>query len=129
MEASQRHGVRELFSVNRRGTHWLLVVLPTRGWEIMQDVERVAEGTGDRRSIEAGVETFATLTHPVAAVRRCVPVVRKQLDLVERKIKRRADGTGFVSAPGLTRRNRALSGESTSRETVQEVSSGTANAH
>jgi hypothetical protein len=89
MEAPQRQTVRELFSVNRRGTHWVFHILKSGGWTIMQDGERMAEGKADRRSIRVGVKKFTALTHPVAAAPQCSPVVHAQLNRIERNIRRR----------------------------------------
>jgi len=59
-------------SVGADGTHWLLVLRPDDGWEIMRDLKRVAVGRSDPTSINSGVRRFLSLTvaavpHPGAA--------------------------------------------------------------
>jgi hypothetical protein len=84
MQARRQRTTRELFeTVTNQGTRWLFVVLTDGGWAITRNGKRVAEGTGDRVSVKAGVETFTTLTHPVAHVGTCNPVVRDLLDRID----------------------------------------------
>jgi hypothetical protein len=103
MQARKRGTVRELFeSVSDEGTRWLFLILLNDGWAITRNGERVAVGTFDRPSLQAGVERFAALTHLVAGPPKCDPVVRKHLDRIEGKTQRGANGKGVT---GRTRSN------------------------
>ena len=108
----QRRTVRELFSVNRRGTHWLFLILPNDAWAITQNGERVAGGSSDRRSIEAGVDRFTTLVHATAEKQREL-VVQEHVNQIELKIQQGAGGERVIGSNAVPRRARVRSAEVT----------------
>ena len=88
MKTHERGTCRALFeSVSDSGTRWLFVMLGDDGWAITRNGVRVAIGTTDRRSLQGGVEKFATLTRSVAGVAPCDPVVQKHLDRIESEVR------------------------------------------
>ena len=86
-------------SVCDRGTRWLFIVLRDDRWAITRNGERVATGTNDRVSLQAGVEKFVSLTRPIAAGARCDPVIREHLDRIE--AADRSIGSVRLGRPGI----------------------------
>jgi hypothetical protein len=98
MTACENGTGRELFkAVSENQIRLAFVIFPDDRWAITRDGERVALGTVDRSSLQAGVEQFATLTHPAteaSACAACDPVVQSHLDRIESPIPLGASGKG-----------------------------------
>lgn len=72
--AGESRAAQALFeSVSDDGTRWLFVVLPDDGWEITRDGEIVGSGSSERKSVDAGVQQFLSITVAVISPRhlRC----------------------------------------------------------
>jgi hypothetical protein len=88
MSASNKGVVQAILrSLGSDGTCWLFVTESGEGWAITRNGKRVAFGTADRASIQAGVKKFAILTHPAAGGSPCDPVVQEHLDRIETQIR------------------------------------------
>jgi uncharacterized membrane protein YeaQ/YmgE (transglycosylase-associated protein family) len=55
-----------------------------------------AGGTGERRSLKAGVDKFMALTHPLHGVTVCDPVIQEHLERIQRDIRRSGDRKGMI---------------------------------
>jgi len=104
MNAREQCNRGDLFKfVSDEGIRWLFVILPDDQWAITRNGERVASGTGERRSLEAGVDKFMALTHALHGVTACDPVIQKHLDRIQRDIRRSGNSRGMIGGtPALT---------------------------
>lgn len=97
MNAREQCNLGDLFKfVCDEGVRWLFVILPDDQWAITSNGERVASGTGERRSLKAGVDKFMALTHPLHGVTVCDPVIQEHLDRIQRDIRRGGDRKGMI---------------------------------
>jgi hypothetical protein len=94
MQGCENGACQELFeSISASGTRWVFVGLPDNGWAITCNGQRIAVGTGESRSIRAGVAQFTALTHPVVGAPQCDPAVQEHLDVIEGQMQPGGKGT------------------------------------
>jgi len=86
-------------SVSDDGTRWLFVCTTGDRWAIKRNGRKVAVGTGDRPSVQAGLAKFMSFaTRPPSAAGACDPVVLEQLNRIEEKKRRSAHGGILIGA-------------------------------
>ena len=84
MEMPQNGQPQALFErVFDDGSRCAFVILPRGGWAITCNEARLAVGTSDRSSIDAGVKQFRAMARAALRPPECNPFVRRQLDRIE----------------------------------------------
>ena len=100
-------------SVSDDGTRWLFVCTADDQWAIKRNGRKVAVGTRDRPSVQAGLAKFMSFaTRPPSAVAACDPVVLERLNRIEEKNRQSAHGgilTGAMQTGGSSMTTAATS--------------------